>query len=110
MDVEKIHNAEKMIVKLVQEAGFSPDIKSIKKSCLNENNQQHASLQNKTLQELKPFVDENGIVCVGGRLQNSSLGLELIHPIILPKTGSTPTLIARDYHNIITHGGRSATM
>ena len=110
MDVEKIHNAEKMIVKLAQEAGFSPDIKSIKKSCLNENNQQHASLQNKTLQELKPFVDENGIVCVGGRLQNSSLGLELIHPIILPKTGSTPTLIARDYHDIITHGGRSATM
>ena len=52
---------------------FGPDIKSIKKSCLNENNQQHASLQNKTLQELKPFVDENGIVCVGGRLQDSSL-------------------------------------
>ena len=110
MDVEKIHNAEKMIVKLVQEAGFSPNIKGIKKSCLNENNQQHASLQNKTLEELKPFVDENGIVCVGGRLQNSSLDLELIHPIILPKTGSTSILIARDYHNTVAHGGRSATM
>ena len=48
LDVEKIHNAEKMIVKLVQEGAFGPDIKSIKKSCLNENNQQHASLQNKT--------------------------------------------------------------
>ena len=56
--VEKIHNAEKMIVKLVQEDAFGSDIKSIKKSCLNEYNQQHVSLQNKTLQELKPFVDE----------------------------------------------------
>ena len=61
LDVEKIHNAEKMIVKLVQEGAFGPDIKSIKKSCFNENNQQHGSLQNKTLQELKPFVDENGM-------------------------------------------------
>ena len=48
LEVEKIHNAKKMIVKLVQEGAFGPDIKSIKKSCLNENNQQHASLQNKT--------------------------------------------------------------
>ena len=65
LDVEEIHNAEKMIVKLVPEGAFGPDIKSIKKSCLNEDNQQHASLQNKTLQELKPFVDENGIIRVG---------------------------------------------
>ena len=91
MDIEKIHNAEK-IVKLVQEGAFGPHIKSTKKSCLNENNQQHASLQNKTLQELKPFVDKNGIVHVGGRLWNSSLDLESIHPIILQKTGSTSTL------------------
>ena len=65
LDVGKSRNAEKMIVKLVKDGTFGSDIKSIKKSCLNENNQQHASLQNKTLQELKPFVDENGIVCVG---------------------------------------------
>ena len=50
LEVEKIHNAKKMIVKLVQEGAFGTDIKSIKKSCLNENNQQHASLQNKTQQ------------------------------------------------------------
>ena len=110
LDVEKIYNAEKMIVKLVLEGAFGPDIKSIKKSCLNENDQQHGSLQNKTLQELKPFVDENGIDHVGGRLQNSSLDLELIHPIILPKTGSTSTLIVRDYHKTVAHGSTSATM
>ena len=64
LDVEKIYNVEKMILRLVQEDAFGSDIKSIKKFCLNENNQQHDSLQNKALQELKQFVDENGIVCV----------------------------------------------
>ena len=110
LDVEKIYNVEKMILRLVQEDAFGSDIKSIKKSCLNENNQQHASLQNKTLQELKPFIEENGIARVGGRLRNSFLDFELIHPFILPKTGSTSILIARDYHNTVAHGGRSATM
>ena len=84
LDVKKIHNAEKMFMKLAQEGALGQDIKSIKKSCLNENNQPYGSLQNKTLQELKPFVDKNG-VHVGGRLRNSSLDLELIHPIIFPK-------------------------
>ena len=110
MNVKKIYNAEKIIVKLVQEDAFGSDIKSIEKSCLNENNQQHASLQNKTLQEPKRFVDENGIVRVGGRFRNSSLNLALIHHIILSKTGSKSILIARDYHNTIAHGGRSATI
>ena len=85
LDVKKIHNAEKMFMKLAQEGALGQDIKSIKKSCLNENNQPYGSLQNKTLQELKPFVDKNG-VHVGERLRNSSLDLELIHPIIFPKT------------------------
>ena len=49
LDVDKIHNAEKMIVKLIQEGAFGPGIENIIKSCLNESNQQHASIQNKTL-------------------------------------------------------------
>ena len=49
LDIDKIHNAEKMIVKLIQEGAFGPGIESIIKSCLNESNQQHASIQNKTL-------------------------------------------------------------
>ena len=56
LDVDKIHNAGKMIVRLVQEGAFGPDIKSIKKSCLNENNQQLASLKNKALHEMKQLV------------------------------------------------------
>ena len=99
-----------MILKLIQEGAFGPDIKSIKTSCLNENNQQHASQKNKIQQNLKPFVDENDIVRVGGRLQNSPLGIELIHPFILPKTGSTSAINARDYHDTAAHVARSATM
>ena len=106
---EKIQNSKKMILKLIQEGAFDPDIKNIQKSYQNENSQQHASLQKKALQELKPTVDENGIEHVGGRLQNSYLNLEWILPIILPKTGSTLIPTARNYHNTVAHSDRSAT-
>ena len=99
LHVEKIHNAKKINVKLVQEDAFGPDIKSIKKSCWNENNLQHTSLQNKTLEELKPFAYKNGNVRVGKRHQNSSLDLEMIHPIIFPKTG-LPEIINTDFKRL----------
>ena len=67
-------------------------------------------VQEGAVSKVSRSANENSIFCVGGRLQNSSLDLELIHPIILPKTGSTFTMIARDCHNTIAHGGRSATM
>ena len=39
-----------------------------------------------TLAALNPFIDDNGVMRVGGRLQNSHLSFEEKHPIILPKS------------------------
>ena len=35
---------------------------------------------------LSPFIDQNGILRVGGRLQNSNISYEKQHPIILEKS------------------------
>ena len=67
-------------------------------------------LKSKTLQELKPFINGDGLVCVGGRLQKSSLDLEYKHPIILPKNSCISLLIVRDCHKRVAHGGRGATL
>ena len=49
-------------------------------------------------------------MCVGGRLQNSSLEMECMHPIILQKNDTISTLIVRYFHDVVAHGGRGATM
>ena len=41
--------------------------------CLDDTNHQHVPLQHQSLRELKPFPDANDVVCVGGRLRNSSI-------------------------------------
>ena len=58
---------------------------------------------------LDPFIDEEGMLRVGGRLKNSSLQYHLKHPLILPNN-HVAELIVRWYHYRIEHGGRSATL
>ncbi|XP_067944858.1 uncharacterized protein [Watersipora subatra] len=64
-----------------------------------------------TLSKLNPFVDETGILRVGGRLQNSqSLNYQEKHPIILPRDAHIASLIVRHYHDSTHHQGRTYTL
>ena len=77
---------------------------------LNASQKECNPLKSKTLQELKPFINGDGLVCVGGRLQKSSLNLEYKHPIIPPKSSCISLLIVRDCLERVAHGGIRATL
>ena len=110
LNEERIKEGEVMILKLAQENAFAADIAAIRKKSQIIDGQQDERLQKKTLQNLKPFVDEKGLVRVAGRLQNSSLEMECMHPIILQKNDTISTLIIRYCHDVVAHGGRGALM
>lgn len=54
---------------------------------------------------LNPFLDENKILRVGGRLQHSRLPFDEKHPIILHNKCHLSTLIIRMHHLETMHGG-----
>ncbi|XP_069990637.1 uncharacterized protein [Penaeus vannamei] len=58
---------------------------------------------------LNPYLDEDGVLRVGGRLQQSSLRSYQKHPIILPGKSHISTLIVRHYHQSVRHQGRHLT-
>ncbi|XP_055681857.1 uncharacterized protein LOC129789234 [Lutzomyia longipalpis] len=60
----------------------------------------------KTLAQLAPFVDDNGLIRVGGRLQHSSELYAAKHPILLPKSALT-RLIMKNEHEKQLHAGPS---
>ncbi|XP_058983975.1 uncharacterized protein LOC131804796 [Musca domestica] len=60
--------------------------------------------------KLMPFLDENGILRVGGRLQNSNFPYDVKHPIILSKHNPLSKLIISDAHEKTLHGGVTLTM
>ena len=44
---------------------------------------------------LHPFIDDNGLLKVGGRLRKSKLNRDTVHPVLLPKKNKITNAIAQ---------------
>jgi hypothetical protein len=56
------------------------------------------------LYKCAPFVDDDGLMRVGGRLQRSSLSYDEKHPILIPKS-HLAILLVRFQHSLLKHAG-----
>lgn len=99
--VFELRNATKAITKIMQNEHFSEEInmlrngKSVKKSSAIHN--------------LCPFLDDEGILRVGGRLKNAQIPFDMKHQILLPKTSMFTTLVIREAHHVSLHGDPKIT-
>ncbi|KOB65926.1 Uncharacterized protein OBRU01_22050, partial [Operophtera brumata] len=59
---------------------------------------------------LNPFIDESGVLRVGGRLRNASLPYSTRHPMLLPKKAHLVELLVQDRHIKNSHAGCNALM
>ena len=59
---------------------------------------------------LAPFVDESGIIRVGGRVKHSFLHFDGKRPILIPQNCPLSRLLISHYHFYKYHQGRSITM
>ena len=101
-DGHDIKRAEQKIILEVQKQTFAQDYKLVEKGQVVN--------KRSALYKLNPFIDEAGILRVGGRLQRSSvLGYSEKHPIILPREAHVTSLIVKHHHNEIHHQGRTFT-
>ena len=57
-----------------------------------------------------PYIDEKGLLRVGGRLKKSSLHINDVHPVLLGKDGNITRLIVGWCHKKVVHGGRGLTV
>ncbi|CAK9831432.1 hypothetical protein ANTRET_LOCUS8425 [Anthophora retusa] len=102
LTTSEVHEANLRIVRLLQATSFAKEI-----SCLRSDE----CLPTKSkLIPLNPFLDDQGILRVGGRLQNSTLPFSQKHPILLPKGHHITTLIIRDAHCLNHHAGITSTL
>ena len=59
---------------------------------------------------MDPFIDENGFLRVGGRIEKSDLEYELKHPVILPNSDGIVVKLIGHFHAHVKHGGRNLTL
>ncbi|XP_025420533.1 uncharacterized protein LOC112690685 [Sipha flava] len=60
--------------------------------------------------QLAPFINQIGVICVGGRLRHSKLNNTMKHPILLPQRCHFTELLIRHYHQLLLYGGVNATL
>ena len=61
------------------------------------------------MRKLAPFIDQHGVLRVGGRLQESGLPYSKRHPVILPKQCHLSRLVIEWAHQSCLHGGQALT-
>ncbi|XP_011306365.1 uncharacterized protein [Fopius arisanus] len=102
LTTRELNEARIFWVKVTQKQYFQSVLQN-----LNENTQlprQHP------LAKLTPRIDDQGILRLGGRLKNSLLDPDEIHPVILPRKSRLTTLIINEAHQKTLHGGAQLTM
>jgi hypothetical protein len=71
----------------------------------------HQLKRTSKLYKLDPFIDEEGLIRIGGRLRaGSGLPYGLRHPIILPKSHRVAELLVKSCHEKTHHQGKGMTI
>ena len=113
VNTEELQEAETEIVIGIQREEFNDEIR-----LLRFNNSQQGSgnrtsaramKKNSNLYMLDPFLDENGVLRVGGRLKHADLSTAVKYPAILPRKGHVTDLIISHCHDSVEHQGRGMT-
>lgn len=91
----ELHETLLLLVKHVQAKNFCDEISRLTQG----------KVLSKQMRKLNPFVDENGILRVGGRLSRSGLEFEHKHPALLPRKSRVTYLIIEAIHHENCHPG-----
>ncbi|KFM62154.1 hypothetical protein X975_06179, partial [Stegodyphus mimosarum] len=102
LTTEELVDAENYWIRSEQERFYPKEIESLKKANKVE--------KKSSLYLFDPFLDQNGILRAGGRLEHSSLSHDEKHPAILSRNSWLTNLIVESTHVKMMHGGVATTL
>ena len=107
LTVSVLDKARKQIVRWHQQKVFSEDIEQLRNTGVSNQKQ----LWKKSgIYNLDPYLDEEGLLRVGGRLKKSYLNFGNIYPLLVGKESRITNLIVGWCHQRTAHGGKGLTI
>ncbi|XP_065084920.1 uncharacterized protein LOC135707118 [Ochlerotatus camptorhynchus] len=91
--------ADHTLIRLAQSQLYSEELAELTTSTSND------VLKSSPLKWLKPHVDDNGIIRVGGRLSNAEVPDTVKYPMVLSSRHPLAQLLAGYYHKFLLHAG-----
>ncbi|XP_066596575.1 uncharacterized protein [Prorops nasuta] len=98
---EELDQAEIRILNIVQSERFSKELKYLKEG---------QEIKENRLASLNLLLDDNGLICVGGRLIKAKIKLSQKRSILLPARHHLTDLIMREVHERSYHAGVHSTL
>ncbi|XP_041450598.1 uncharacterized protein LOC121404670 [Drosophila obscura] len=97
LTVADIVGGTRILLRSIQRVHLWPDYKTLR----DEQQVQSSS----SISSLAPFLDDHGLLRVGGRLENSSLDFNARHPVILPRRHPVTSAVIVHVHEQNLHAG-----
>ncbi|XP_043466366.1 uncharacterized protein LOC122501154 [Leptopilina heterotoma] len=102
LSVAELASSKSKVLVIAQTRAFAEDIATLRREkCVPKSS---------VIRNLNPFLDEEGVLRVGGRLTHSSLAFSKKHPPILPKDSPLAPLYVDLAHKVSCHGGPKLTL
>ncbi|XP_043062864.1 uncharacterized protein LOC122319547 [Drosophila yakuba] len=98
---EELLDAQRRLIRHVQQKSFAREYAQL------ENRRQLNAKSH--LIRFSPFLDDYGVMRVGGRIEQSTLNYNAKHPILIPKDTQLAGLLVRYFHVSYLHTGVDAT-
>ena len=97
LKVLEIEKAKNVLIQQSQEQSFPAEVAALRKG---------RSISSKSnLGSLTPFIDEDGIIRAGGRIDKAEIPFIARHPVILASDNELTRLIVMDCHETPGHAG-----
>lgn len=97
LTLNELKQAHNQIIRMIQQQHFSRELNQLKT--------ERTVSATSNLITMKPFLDKDGLIRLGGRIQASGVEFNQLHPIILPNKCNVTRLIAIEYHQTNLHTG-----
>ncbi|XP_063827477.1 uncharacterized protein LOC135076893 [Ostrinia nubilalis] len=97
LTTNEMERVEEECIKYYQNLVYGKEIEALKK--------EGRVKKRSSLITLAPFLDEKGLIRVGGRLHNASMAENTKHPIIIPNNQHITKLLIHEAHIKTLHGG-----
>lgn len=102
ISVNELRQARWLLIRLVQHSSFPEEIQALQRG--------RPIKSTSKLLTLHPFLDENNIIRVGGRLVNADIDFDKKHPVLLPSEHIYTSLVITHFHRELLHAGPQALL
>ncbi|KAK3105444.1 hypothetical protein FSP39_025380 [Pinctada imbricata] len=94
-------DAEKFIIRQTQRECFEKEISALRTD--------KPLPKNSSVSRLNPYLDSDGLLCVGGRLSHAEIDVVQKYPLLIPGSHYIAKLLVLHYHRTVYHQGRHFT-